>query len=282
MKCLITGARGFTGKYLTQALLEKGCDVFSESVDLLKYDPLLGCIKKYKPDSVVHLAAQSFVHHKDASQIYNTNVIGSYHLLKALYESKSPLKSVLLASSATVYGSQEGMLSESASLYPANDYAVSKLAMENMAKLWFDQLPIFFVRPFNYTGVGQAKHFLVPKIVDHFKKKAPFIELGNIDVAREFQDVRDVTAYYIDMLYNPPIHKTVNICSGESYTLKTLLQMCSKITGHDIEVRVNPQFVRKNDIKDLKGDRAFLKSCIQTQKKYTLNDTLKWMLHSNS
>ena len=81
--------------------------------------------------------------------------------------------------------------------------------------LWMDKLPIFIVRPFNYTGRGQDKKFVVPKIIDHFREKKTFIELGNIDVLREFNDIRFVSDIYTKLLVTPPIGKIINICTKQ-------------------------------------------------------------------
>src|SRR3546814_16114023 len=84
--------------------------------------------------------------------------------LEALAAEAHAVECILLASSANVYGNAaEGVLDESTPLRPANDYAVSKAAMEYMARLWFDKLPIVIARPFNYTGIGQSDAFLLPK-----------------------------------------------------------------------------------------------------------------------
>ena len=98
-----------------------------------------------------------------------------------------------MASSANVYGNSTlEVLEETAVTQPANGYAVSKLAMEYVAKTYMARLGIVITRPFNYTGVGQEPRYLIPKIVNHFQDRALHIELGNIDVARDFSDVRDI------------------------------------------------------------------------------------------
>jgi nucleoside-diphosphate-sugar epimerase len=253
-------------------------------VDMSDAAGLAAVVREVQPDKVVHLAAIAFVAHGDVEAIYRTNLVGTRNLLEALAKSKAPLNAVLLASSATVYGnSTGGVLDETTPPAPANDYAVSKLAMEYAARLYADRLPLIMVRPFNYTGVGQAESFLIPKIVNHVLRRAPLIELGNLDVAREFSDVRNIVQTYRRLLEAPAaVGQTFNVCSGQAWSLNDVLAMVREISGHDFEVRVNPAFVRQNEVKTLVGSRAKLDAVIgQTpgpMPEIVLRDTLRWML----
>lgn len=289
-RALITGINGFTGKYVASALTKAGYAVYGTGavatdlpgyfqVDLQDKQGLAHVVAEIEPSVVVHLAAIAFVGHGEASDFYQVNLIGTRNLLEALALHAVNLDAVLLASSANVYGNAaEGTLAENTPPNPANDYAVSKLAMEYMAKLWIDKLPLFMVRPFNYTGVGQTEDFLLPKIVAHFRRRAPFIELGNLDVWRDFSDVRTVAATYKQLLEVKPLGQFINVCSGTTHSLREVLAMAENITGHKIEVRVNPAFVRANEVKTLCGDATRLRSLIGDFDSPTLEDTLRWML----
>lgn len=296
MKVLITGADGFTARYVANLCKSSGHEVLglvhhhnhhvSEyynqvfEVDLLDFGALLLAIKSINPDYVLHLAAISFVAHGDVEAIYRTNVVGTRNLLQAMVDAGVKPEKTLLASSANVYGNADvEVIDENVPTSPANDYAVSKLAMEYVARLYTEQLPIVITRPFNYTGVGQSLNFLIPKIVDHFKRRVPVIELGNLDVARDFSDVRMVADCYERLLRAPgAVGNVYNVCSGEAYTLNDVLQMAEGITGHRIEVRVNPAFVRANEVRVLRGSKARLESVIGEVHTYALEDTLRWML----
>jgi nucleoside-diphosphate-sugar epimerase len=250
-------------------------------VNLLNADELTDAIAQVKPDVVVHLAAIAFVGHGDTSAFYSVNVVGTRNLLQALYDCGKSLDAILIASSANVYGNSiEGKLDESTAANPANDYAVSKLAMEYMTKLWMDKLPIFITRPFNYTGVGQAENFLLPKIVKHYKEKAAIIELGNIDVWRDFTDVRALSKAYVALLQAKPVGETINVCSGRTYSLREAVALCEKISGHSLEIRVNPAFVRPNEVKSLCGDASKLRSTVGEWDTPPLEETLRWMLEN--
>lgn len=284
---LVTGGDGFTGRYVIPALKSAGYAVVSMSHEPLEHgitanlrdrDALRRGIDAVQPDVVVHLAAIAFVAHGDAEAMYQTNVVGTRNLLEALATSSRPPRSVLLASSANVYGNSDvEVLSEDVTPHPTNDYAVSKLAMEYMAKLWMDRLPITLVRPFNYTGVGQSDKFLLPKIVDHFRRRAPVIELGNIDVARDFQDVRFVADVYQRLAQVQAAGNLVNICSGHAYTLTEVIRMMEAMAGYQIEVKVNPAFVRANEIARLTGSNQKLAALIGPLNAIPLQQTLQWM-----
>ena len=295
VRALITGIEGFTGKYLADDLRLRGYDVFglsfgtdsdalSSSVVICDInDPLSVslAVDYVKPDVIVHLAAISFVAHGDVNAIYQTNIVGTRNLLDAASKLASKPSGVLLASTANIYGNSDvEMLGEHLLPAPANDYAVSKLAMEYTARLWADKLPVTIVRPFNYTGVGQSINFLLPKIVDHFKRRAPVIELGNLDVVRDFSDVRTVVSCYRQLIERKSGFANVdafNICSGVGHSLLEAIEMMREISGHSPEIRINPEFVRVNEVKKLVGSRAKLESAIGPVESIPLQDTLRWM-----
>lgn len=290
-RALVTGAGGFTGRYLVHELEQQGWEVWGLGLtatsagehfvqaDLLDAAAVQAAVEQVAPDAVFHLAAIAFVGHGSPADFYQVNVAGTRNLLQALASLAQPPQSVLLASSANVYGNAaQGKLSESTPFNPANDYAVSKAAMEMMAKLWQDQLPLVVVRPFNYTGAGQSLDFLVPKIVDHFRRRATSIELGNLQVWRDFSDVRDVVRAYRLLADVCPAGETVNICSGRTHSLLEVVDMARTITGHELEVRVNPAFVRANEVETLYGDATRLEQLLGEWSPRPFADTLAWML----
>lgn len=289
-RALVTGINGFTGRYMAAELQANGYEVIGtgsqpsaapdyHQVDLADGPGLRALLAELQPDVIVHLAAIAFVGHGAADAFYQVNLIGTRNLLEAIAACGKTPECVLIASSANVYGNvSEGMLDEHTPPAPANDYAVSKLAMEYMAKLWCDRLPIVITRPFNYTGVGQAENFLLPKIVSHFQRKAPAIELGNLDVWRDFSDVRAVVRAYRGLIEARAVGQTVNVSSGITHSLREVVAKCSAITGHTLDVQVNPAFVRANEVKTLCGDNARLRALVPGWETPALDETLGWML----
>jgi nucleoside-diphosphate-sugar epimerase len=289
-RALLTGCHGFTGRYVAAELEAAGYEVVGLAHDgdapragvlranLLDRAAVRRAVAEARAEAVVHLAAISFVAHGDTDEIYRVNVVGTRNLLEALADAEVKPRSVVLASSANIYGNASAEpMGEATPPAPANDYAVSKLSMEYMARLWMERLPITLVRPFNYTGVGQSENFLIPKVVAHFRRGEQIIELGNTDVARDFSDVRDVAHAYAAILARAPAGEVINICSGNAYSLDDVLNMMARIAGYEIEVRVNPAFVRANEVKHLVGFNARLQTLTGFAPAIALEDTLRWM-----
>lgn len=283
MKILVTGAAGFTGQFFQVAAQHVGHEIVTLQANLTNKAAVASEVATLVPDAVVHLAAISFVGHADDTEFYSVNVIGTTNLLAALADLNKPFKKVLLASSANVYGNSESSpITESQAPAPVNHYAMSKLAMELMARTYMDRLPIVITRPFNYVGPGQAPHFLIPKLVSHFARHAHYIELGNTHVEREFNDVRMVCDAYLALLKHGQPSEIYNVCSGRPYTLKHVIDTLSSLTGHVLETRINPTFVRENEVHRLCGDPAKLQSLVKESRtslyQPDLRETLQWML----
>ena len=135
MKLLLTGSGGFTGKHFSKIAGGLGYEVTALQADLTDAKGVNDEVLSIQPEMVVHLAAISFVAHGDADAMYQVNVIGTRHLLQALSGLENKPKAVLLASSANIYGNaQAEVLDEMTAQLPANDYGVSKLAMEHVAR----------------------------------------------------------------------------------------------------------------------------------------------------
>ena len=287
-RILITGASGFTGRVLASRLRLEGAQVFGlgrvatgpdeVAGDLNDPASLARAIQAAQPTAVVHLAGVTHATHGDVAEIYQSNVTGTAALLTALRDHARP-RAVILASSATVYALPENdaPLVETAPLVPQNHYGASKLAMEHVARLFAPTLPILVTRPFNYTGAGQSPSFLVPKIVDHFVRGERHIELGNLDLYRDFSDVRTVVEAYLALLAAPPIGQTLNLCSGRAVHLSSVLEQMAVIAGYEIDVTINPAFVRAGEPRMIVGATERMDQTVGALRPPPFADTLRWM-----
>lgn len=290
-KVLITGIDSFTGVHLSSYLEKCGYDVYGTSLfdtsakkykcDITLKDDILNVLQEVKPDYLIHLSGISFAAHDNNEDFYKVNTIGATNILDTFVElEQTPLK-IILVSSATVYGNQGlEILDESLCPKPANHYGASKYSMECIARNYFQKLPIIISRPFNYTGIGQVENFLIPKIVHHFKEKKATIELGNINVSREFNNVEYVCEVYKRLLECKTNSEVVNISSNKGIKLLDVIDIMNNLAGYKIEVKVNPAFVRKDEIKSLTGCTDKLYKIIGTLGQQPFEDTLRGMLEA--
>lgn len=281
MRVALTGAIGFTGRFVTSALEKAGLTPVALRVDLREKEAVDNAVDTADFDTVIHLAGHAFVNADDWRSFYTINQLGTLNLLDAVAR-KRPGARCIIASSAQVYGSHaEGLISEEAAPNPTNHYALSKWAMERGAGLWRERLEIVATRPFNYTGVGQDTQYLIPKIVDHFRRRADVIELGNTWVRRDFGDVRSVADAYVGLVRAAVVPSVVNIASGTVSSIGDILEQLTALSGHHIDVQVNPAFVRKGDVEFLGGNAATLRQTLPDWQPVPLDDTLEWMYNAN-
>ena len=266
-RVLVTGASGFTGRYVWQALQHAGFQPYALSSDLCDESALKKEVALLKPDAVLHLAGIAYVGHGNPADFYHVNLIGTLHLLQALEGAGSITGPVVIASSANIYG---------------NAYQ-NKLAMEEMASLWQKRLPVTIVRPFNYTGAGQSSAFVVPKIVKAFREHHTELNLGNLSVWRDFSGVRDVSRWYTEILKQNITGETINFCSGKTVLLTDVIGWCEELTKLTLSVRSDTSLQRANELVRLCGDRTHLEKLMGKASipEFSFRETLQWMLFNH-
>ncbi|MDP1785635.1 MAG: GDP-mannose 4,6-dehydratase [Sulfuricurvum sp.] len=288
-RLLITGIESFTGSYIRDLFESSGYEVHGTALGTVKSPRVYPCditkaneideiIANVRPDVVIHLAAITFVPDGDSLTIYEVNLFATLNLLNALIKNTVSLTKVILPSTSNVYGNIAlEAISENVCPQPLSHYALSKYAMEQMARNYFTQLPIILVRPFNYTGVGQAERFVIPKIVAHFRTKKSLMELGNIDVYRDFTDVRDVARAYLLLAESSLTSEVINIASGKVYSLRDIITMAESASGHFLDIVINPEYVRPNEIERLGGDNTKLRN-LGWSPTVGMEETVRWMV----
>jgi len=277
----LLGANGFTGKYLDPILQAQGYAVATDRVDITCKVAVQEAMLRIQPEYVINLAGISFVPDDGSANIYAINTLGPQNILEACLKLEQAPKKIILASSSHVYGEQEReVIDESCPVNPLNHYGCSKWAMEQIAKSYQNKLNILITRPFNYTGRGQDEKFLIPKIVGHFQQKKDVISLGNIDIWRDFSDVRWVSQVYSQLLLTQ--HKSlsvINICSGGLTNIRDIIHSLQQLTGCEMKIEINPDFIRKVEIVRQRGDNQLLSKTIKNMPQViSLQETLSWML----
>ena len=282
-KVWVIGAASFTGQHLIPALQQANYNVDTSAVDITDLSQLESTLLKIQPDYIINLAGISFVPDGANASIYAVNTFGPQNILTACLKLPRAPKHIVLASSSNVYGIQAAeKLNEACPVNPISHYGCSKWAMEQIAKTYSDKLNITVTRPFNYTGRGQDIKFLVPKIVDHFKRRAGSIKLGNIDIWRDFSDVRWVAQAYTELLSVPnKVLSFVNLCSGRLTSIRDVIALLEDITGHTLKIEIDPQFARPADIKRQCGNNEYLFERVPgLMPAEPLSAMLKWMLEA--
>lgn len=296
MKALITGSTGFVGPYLKRELEAHGYEVFGldrnnpenlENIfcgDICDADSVDSVIKEVVPDEVYHLAGFSSVKKsfEEPELTMNINFGGTKNLLEAVREF-CPKSKVLIVGSADVYGKPQRIpINETEVTQETSPYSKSRIAQEKLVEE-FKDLFIVVSRSFNHTGPGQSETFVLPDFVKQVVEiekgmKDTVISTGNLNVIRDFSDVRDVVLAYYLLLQKGKKGEIYNVGSGKGYDLGELLSEIIAFSDMKIVVKQDPSKIRPIEIPQLVADISKIVEHTGWKPSYSIDRTLRDLL----
>ena len=312
-KYLITGFSGFVASHFVEYLYNTGvdCEVygldirtpifdysqFSDRIhskfsilDLMDSTALKAVLEEYKPDYVLHLAAFSSVAYswKHPADSFKNNSNIFLNLIEAVYE-VNPQCRILSVGSSEEYGNvshSDLPLREIQPINPISPYAVARVSQELMSKVYvkaFD-MQIILTRSFNHIGPRQDDRFVIPSFIKRILevrkagRNSGEIETGDTSIVRDFVDVRDVVEAYYLLLEKGTPGEIYNICSGNAIKLSEIINLIASEVGVEITAKVNPEFVRPNDNKEIVGSAFKIETELGWKPKLAIKDTLHEMI----
>jgi GDP-4-dehydro-6-deoxy-D-mannose reductase len=301
---LVTGCGGFVGPYVIKALVREGYEVWGVdieepnhgfagqryvSLDLSNRAAVDGLLEQAAPSAIVHLAAQSSAGRSFQEPIttLTRNILPILYLLEFARKRATGAR-ILAVGSADVYGSADQTdipLKETSPAKPLNPYALSKAIQEQCCVQYASLYgtDVVLTRSFNHTGEGQRDVFVLSSFARQIseirmKVRKPVVEVGNVDLRRDFTDVRDVARAYAALLRDGKRGEVYNVCSGVSYSLRELLETMCRIAGVVVDIRVDSGRVRPADIMELRGDSSKITRDTGWSPAIPIDDTLKSLL----
>lgn len=258
-KAIVTGSEGFVGKHLVKHLESQGWDVAGinkrNGVDIRDYETVRNLLDAYRPDVIFHLAAQAYVPESfvNPARTFEVNTLGSLNILEAVRQLGIKTR-IHLAGTSEEYGDAQygdGVITEDALPNPLSPYAISKLAMDHLARLYAKSygLEVVVTRAFNHAGPGRGEMYaesaFAKQIVEIELGRRDVVEHGNLESIRNYTDVRDIVRAYVMAVDLPT--GVYNICSDQSVTMQQIMDMLIKNSTTKIETKVNPALYRPAD-----------------------------------
>jgi GDP-4-dehydro-6-deoxy-D-mannose reductase len=264
---LVTGASGFVGSHLMDRL--PGAVGWSrKDFDLLDRDAVRARIRELMPSIVYHCAGAPHVAPSWANTMrpLANNVLATHYVLDALRRTGGTCR-VLIPGSAYVYRSSDAPLAENAEVAPANPYALSKLAQEQLGlrSVAEDGVDVIVTRSFNHTGPRQAPSFAASAFARQLARieaglEEPVMHVGNLEARRDMTDVRDTVRAYELLIERGRPGVPYNVCSGVAYAIGELLESLKSRVRVPVRVEVDRSRLRPNDTPLLVGDPSRLRA----------------------
>lgn len=283
---LLTGFSGFSGYHLQQHLrCIPLADGEGRPIDLLDSGALAEAIGVIQPDAVMHLAARTFVpdSFRDPHATFSVNVMGTLNLLTALQACGFSGR-MLHVSSAEVYGlvdPRDLPMHEAHPPRPRNPYAASKAAAEALAYQWSQtgSFQILTARPFNLIGPRQQECFVMSNFARQIAeislgRRPPRVEVGDIDVTRDFTDVRDAVRAYEAILERGTNGEVYNVCSGTERSVRSMLEALLEARGVEAEIVHDTERLRPSEQRRMVGNCDKLKAACGWRPEIPMQQTL--------
>lgn len=295
---LIFGASGFVGGYLVREFKTHGYEVFgsdkSDSSSDSALDDYRSCdvtdgaevfktVREFEPTVIVNLAAVSSVglswRMPQATMLVNVN--GALNILEAAKAMERKPK-ILLVGSSEEYAFSSEPLKETDPIDATNPYGISKVAQERLATAYNERygLHIYLTRSFNHTGVGQSTSFVIPswckQVADiHRLKGSGIIRVGNIDIWRDFSDVRDIVRGYRLLIESNHCGQIYNFGSGKKHCLRDILKCVISLGNDNINIQVDDSLLRPSDNPIIWADCSKVKNDIFWSVRYPIEETMQ-------
>ncbi|PMY41998.1 NAD-dependent dehydratase [Pseudomonas sp. GW456-L14] len=290
-RLFVTGLNGFVGRHLRSRLgaADSGWELLPAPPFDLTQPQSLQDLWPEVPDAVIHLAGQTFVPEafRDPARTLQINLLGTLNLLQAL-KARGFSGTFLYVSSGDVYGQvreNDLPIDERQPPSPRNPYAVSKVSAELLCLQWgmSEGWPVMVARPFNHIGTGQLSSFAVASAARQIARiklglQAPRLEVGDIDVTRDFLDVADVVNAYLALLRSGVPGQVYNICSGQEHSIRGLIQQLADIAQVEMELVQDPARLRRTEQRRVCGSHARLQAVTGWTPETTIKQSLRAIL----
>jgi len=312
MRALVTGVSGFVGGHLAEHLIAKGDLVIGlsasgcwpaelahlgkslriERFDLVERDEadLAELLRRKQPEVIYHLAAQSNPQGSlaDPRATWTLNLGGSLNLLEAIKVSEQKPR-VVLVSSGVCYGNPPPEfipVREDCPLRPNNPYAVSKAAVDLLGIQHYlaHGTNVVMVRPFNHAGPRQSARYVLAalalQVAEVESGRRDGVEVGNLDVIRDFTDVRDVVCAYRLLAQDGGPGEIYNLGSGQGTKIADAMEHLRSQAKVPVPVRIDAARMRPVDQPLLVANASKLRTAIGWEPRYSIEQTLDDMLES--
>lgn len=307
---LITGAGGFIGSHLTEALVRAGANVrvfirynsragrgnledlepkVLEQVEIVTGDlrdadiidrSIKGC------DTVFHLGALVGIpySYKNPREVVETNILGTFNILNSSRDHE--VNRIVTTSTSEVYGSARYVpIDENHPLQGQSPYSASKIGADKLAESYFASfnLPVVTIRPFNSYGPRQSARAIIPTLITQ-SLASQEIRLGNTEALRDFTFVTDTVAGFMAAAESQEaIGKVINVGSGREISIGELAQLIIKITQSSAKLMIDEKRVRpsRSEVTRLLADNHLAKETLGWEPRVSLEEgierTVAWI-----